>query len=172
MDNKKEKFTRINNQIRVPKVVLIKDGKNLGTVPTEVARKMAFDADLDLVEVSPNSSPPVCSILDYGKFKYDQQKKKKSQRQVQSKEKEITLRYVTSDHDLGTKMNHAKELLEKGDKIKIAIKFKKRENVYKDQGFVVIKKCLEQLSEWVVERQPAFEGGQIICRISPKKVSV
>lgn len=172
--DKKEKMTRINNQIRVQgnKVILINEGKNLGVVSLDYARKLAYEANLDLVEVSPTNSPPVCSILDYGKYKYDQQKKKKSQKQPLSKEKEICLRYVIGDNDLQIKMNHAKELLEKGDKIKISVKFKNRENAHKDQGFVVVKKCLELLSDWVIEKQPILEGKQITCRISPKKVTV
>jgi translation initiation factor IF-3 len=169
--DKKDRPARVNHQIRVPKVMLIKDGNKLGIFNTDVARNMAFEAGLDLVEVSPQASPPVCLIMDYGKFKYEQQKKKKSQKQAIVKEKEIVFRYVIEDHDLDTKINHAKELLDKGDKVKLVVKFKRRENAHKEQGFTVLSRCLEKLADYSIEKMPAFEGDRITARLAPKKVT-
>lgn len=160
---------RVNHQIRVPKVMLVKDGNKLGVFNTDAARNMAFDAGLDLVEVSPNASPPVCLIMDYGKFKYEQQKKKKQQKQTVIKEKEIVFRYVIDDHDLETKINHVKQLLDKGDKVKLVVKFKRRENAHKEQGFTVLNKCLESLTSYFVEKMPTLEGDRIVARLAPKK---
>lgn len=169
-DNNNKKFVRRNEQIRVPKVLLIKDGQNMGTYPTFEAIKMAREEGMDLVEVSPNANPPVCSIIDYGKFCYEQQKKKKSQKGGQQKEKDISFRYVIDDHDLLTKANQARTFLEKGYRVKLIVKFKARENAHKDQGFVVIKRCLELLHDLVTpEKPPAFEGNQVTCCLEVKK---
>lgn len=130
---------------------------------------MARNEGLDLVEISPQSRPPVCSIMDYGKYKYDEKKKKQAQKHTGPKEKEVSFRYVIDDHDLNVKINQMKRFLEEGDRVKITVKFKARENAHKDQGMLLIKKCLEQFPDAVVEKPPGFEGNQIVCRLSPKK---
>lgn len=163
-------FVRRNEQIRIPRVLVVKEGNKLGVFPTYEAIRMARDEGLDLVEIAPNERPPVCSIMDYGRYKYDQQKKQKERKGNIQKEKEVSFRYVIDDHDLITKTNQIKGWLEDGDRVKITIKFKARENAHRDQGMVVIKKCLAGLTECgSIEREPAFEGNQIVCRLLPKK---
>lgn len=163
------KFIRRNEQIRCPRVLLVKDGRKLGIFPSFEANRMARDEGLDLVEVAPDANPPVCSIMDYGKYKFDQQRKDKEQRNLAPKEKEVTFRYVISDHDLEVKVNQAKRILEAGDKVRFVVKFKARENAHKEQGMRAIKKCLELLGESAcIEKQPSFEGSQIICKVSLK----
>lgn len=162
-------FVRKNEQIRVPKILLIKDGQNLGEYPPFEALKMARAEGLDLVEVAPKAKPPVCQIMDYGKFLYDQQKKKKAQRNSSQKEKEISFRYVIDDHDLETKANQARKFLEKGYRVKLIVKFKAREKAHKDQGFVVIKKCLELLEDVSkIDKPVGMEGANVTCRLEAK----
>lgn len=163
-------MVRKNEQIKLPKVLLIKDGQNLGTYPTNEAIRLARDEGLDLVEVSPNSNPPVCSIMDYGKFVYDQQRKKKSQKQSQQKEKEISFRYVIDEHDLEVKANQIKKLIEKGYRVKVTVKFKARENAHRDKGFIAIRQCLDLVKDiGTPEKPPVLEGNNIICRVDAKK---
>ena len=169
-ENKDKKFVRKNEQIRASKVLLVRDGKNLGTYPTFEALRMAREDGLDLVEVNGASNPPVCSIMDYGKHIYEQQKKKKGQKTSQQKEKEISFRYVINDNDLKTKANQVRVFIEKGYKVKLTVKFKARENAHKDQGFVVIKHCLDLLKDVAVpEKPPVLEGNNITCRLDAKK---
>lgn len=168
-DTRNKDFVRKNDQIRVPQVLLVKDGQKLGIFKTYEALRMARDEGLDLVEVSPHSRPVVCSIMDYGKHKYDVDKKKKQNKNTGPKEKEVSFRYVIDQNDLNTKINQIKSHLEKGDKVKIVVKFKARENAHKDQGMIAIKKCLTALEGFcTVEKQPSFEGGQIIARVTQK----
>jgi translation initiation factor IF-3 len=165
-----QNFVRRNEQIRIPKVLVVRDGVRLGVYSTYDAIRMARDEGLDLVEIAPRERPVVCSIMDYGRYKYDQQKKQKERKTNTQKEKEVSFRYVINDHDLMIKTNQIKSWLEDGDRVKITIKFKSRENAHRDQGMVVIKKCLEALNDYgTIEREPAFEGSQIICRLLPKK---
>ena len=169
-DGKDKKSVRKNEQIRAFKVLLIKDGQNLGTYPTNEAIRMAREEGLDLVEVSPNANPPVCSIIDYGRHLYDQQKKKKSQKQSQQREKEICFRYVIAEHDLATKAAQVRSFIEKGYRVKLMVKFKARENAHKDQGFLVVKRCLELLQDVATaEKAPHLEGNTITCRLEAKK---
>ena len=165
-------FVRKNEQIRCSKVLLVRDGQKLGTFPPYEALRMARDVDLDLVEIAPQAQPPVCAIMDYGKFRFDQQRKDKEKKKNSGpKEKEITFRYVISDHDLLVKANTAKRMIEEGDRVRIAVKFKARENAHKDQGMIVINKCLDLIKDFVtVERIPSFEGNQIICKVIPKVI--
>lgn len=165
-------FVRHNHMIRVPNVRLVKDGENLGVVSTSQALAEARNSDLDLVEVSPNSKPPVCAIMDYGRYMYERSKKSKENKSVKIKEKEISFRYVISEHDLVTKANQARKFLEKGDKVKLVVKFKKREKAHKDQGWDAIKRMVEILSDIAaLEKEPAFEGGNISARLELKKES-
>lgn len=170
MSKNQSSFIRVNNQIRVPKVRLIRNGENLGIVDTNIAKKMAMDMGLDLVEVSATSKPPVCSIIDYGKYKYNQQKKEKKKTSAVVKIKEIKLTPVIGDSDLNVKVNKIKELVSEGNKVKITLRFKKRQHAHKDVGFDVIKNFLEKLDPFVsIDMPPRLEGGAIRCRVEPKK---
>jgi translation initiation factor IF-3 len=168
----KKSFTRVNEQIRISPVLVVKDGRNLGIMSNYEALRMARDEGLDLVEVSPNSRPPVCSIVDYGKFKFDQSKKKKKEKSGNlQKEKEVSFRYIIDDHDLETKVNQIKSWLDSGERVKVTVKFKGRENAHKDEGMVVINKCLDLLKEVAtVEKKPSFEGNQIVARLTKNKI--
>lgn len=170
-DAKKKNWVRHNDQIRIPRVLVVKDGANLGEMATRDALALARSEGLDLVEVAAHSRPPVCQIMDYGKFMYDKSKKDKG-KSNQPKEKEITFRYVIDQHDLETKANQAKGFLEKGTKVKLTVKFKSREKAHKDLGFDVIRKVIEMLKDVsTVEIAPKFEGVNVIARLDVKKDS-
>lgn len=161
----KKTWVRHNEQIRLPQICVIKDGVNLGVMSTRDALAMARSAGLDLVEVAPNIRPPVCRIMDYGKFMFDKSKKDKKQGSGQ-KEKEICFRYVIDKHDLETKANQAKKFLEKGMRVKLVVKFKQREKAHKELGFEVLAKAIEFLKDsGTVEVEPRHEGGQVIAKI-------
>jgi translation initiation factor IF-3 len=158
---------RSNFQIKAPQVRVVRDGHNLGIMEVYEARRIAQDLGLDLVEISPGSKPPVCQVMDYGKFMYEKSKKQKDHKSSQIKEKEICFRYVIDDHDLQTKANQAKKFLEKGFKVKLMVKFKARENAHKDQGFVAMKKCIEMIGDTgTLEKSPSLEGGTIVSRLN------
>jgi translation initiation factor IF-3 len=148
------------------------EGKQLGILSVTDAIAEASKAGLDLVEVAPNSSPPVCRIMDYGKFRYQQSKKlqtaKKSQTTVQVKE--IRVRPKTDDHDLEIKIRHAKKFLEQSSKVKIAMLFRGREIAYTSIGMAImqdLKKELENVG--VIEQHPKLEGRSMVMIVSPKK---
>jgi translation initiation factor IF-3 len=160
---------RINERIRVPQVLLVHDGNNLGVFVTHQALAKAKYLGLDLVEVSPNAKPPVCAIMDYGKYQYEKQKKEKHKGSVQ-KEKEISFRYVIDRHDLETKANQARKFIEKGQKVKVVVKFKAREKAHKDKGFAALQNLIAMLADVVsLEKEPAFEGNNIMVRLDKKK---
>lgn len=164
---------RINEQIRCPSVILIRDEQNLGTMHPDEARRMAREAGLDLVEVAPQSKPPVCRIMDYGKFKYEQaikeKEKSKKQRQSQKVDKEIVISPVIGDHDLSIKTALAKKFLEEGHRVKFRLKYEKRQNAHKELGFIVIEKVIQELTEVGTPlNQPKIEGNHLNCIISPK----
>lgn len=162
-------WVRHNEQIRIPQVLVVQDGKNMGVMQTRDALALARGVGLDLVEVAPHSRPPVCQIMDYGKFMFDRSKKQK-QKGNQTKEKEISFRYVIDGHDLETKANQAKKFLEKGMKVKLVVKFKQREKAHKNMGFTVLNKIIEMLKEDAsVETAPKFEGENVIARLDVKK---
>lgn len=168
-DIKKKNWVRHNENIRIPRILVIQDGKNLGEMFTRDALAIAREVGLDLVEVSPHSRPPVCQIIDYGKFMYDKSKKDK-QKTVQMKEKIIAFRYVIDQHDLETKANQAKNFLIKGSKVKLVVKFKAREKAHKDLGFDIMRKIIEILQEVsTVEVTPRFEGANLIAKLDVKK---
>lgn len=170
-DNDRKDFVRSNGQIRVPKVLLVHDDQKLGVMPTKVALAKARDAGLDLVEVAPNARPPVCSIMDYGKYMFDKQKRDKAKaKPQQNKEKEISMRYVISDNDLETKAGQARKFLEKDQRVKLIVKFKRREKAHKEEGFTAINKLIEKIGDVaIVDRKPGYEGNCITARISKKK---
>jgi len=169
-DHKNEKLAKINQQITVPKVRLIVDGENLGLMETYKAKAIAFEKELDLVEVSPDANPPVCSIMDYGKFRYEQQKTKKKKETVvaakASKIKIVQLSPVIGDGDLTTKANKARGFLEENMKVQITLRFKRRQNAHKDVGFEVIKAFMAKLEDIAaMDMSPKLQGNTINCRI-------
>jgi translation initiation factor IF-3 len=166
---------RINDQIRVRKVRLIDaDGEQAGIVDIAEALRMAEDAGLDLVEISPNAEPPVCKILDYGKFKYEQQKKANEARKKQKTVdlKEIKLRPTIDKHDYDTKMKAAKRFLEEGDKVKVTMRFRGREMAHTGIAMNVMNRVKEDLGALSkIEMEPKLEGRQMIMLLNPIVVS-
>lgn len=166
---------RINERIRVPQVRLIDDqGNQVGIVPTHEALQMAREKGLDLMEVSPNSQPPVCKICDYGKFKYEKKKKEHEAKKKQTviKVKEVQLRPQTEEHDLDYKFKNIRKFLEDGDKAKITIMFRGREITYVDQGFKMMKQLQEMVKDIaVVEAAPKLEGKKLIMILAPGQAS-
>lgn len=166
---KKVNWVRHNEQIRVPQVLVIRNGTNLGVMSTRDALFMARSADLDLVEIAAFSKPPVCHIMDYGKYMYDNKKKDKD-KQIIQKEKEIYFNYVIDDHDLETKANQCKRFIEKGSKVKLIVRFHGRARVHQKLGFVVLEKVIDLLRSIVkVEKEPCIEGNNVIAKLDIKK---
>jgi translation initiation factor IF-3 len=167
----KPKGPRANERIRAPEVqVISSDGNNLGIISTKKATEMAKEEGLDLIEISPNANPPVCKIIDIGKYKYDLQKKtnkaKKKQKIVNLKE--IKLRPVTDVHDYNFKIKNAQRFLEKGDKVKFTVRFKGREMQHTNLGKDLMQRIIQDIIKvGKVEVQPKFEGKQIIMIIQP-----
>lgn len=166
------KDLRINDRIRVREVRLVDDeGNQAGIVPTLDARRMADDKGLDLVEVAPNASPPVCKILDYGKYKFELEKKNRENKRKQKllKLKEIRMQPKIEEHDLQFKTKHIQEFLDEGAKVKVTIRFRGRELAHTDRGKTVLHKILDMLeTEVIVDRPPAMEGRYMSMTISPK----
>jgi len=147
------------------------DGDQLGVVSKLRAFELAKEAKLDLVVVSEQSDPPVCKILDFGKLAYDQKRKHKNQKknQVVQKLKELRFHLNTDEHDYQTKLNHATEFLEKGNKVKMAIVFRGREAAYKDKGFELINRAIKELSELgTPDGSPNMTGKTILVTMNPK----
>ena len=145
-------------------------GNQVGVVATRDALQMARERGLDLMEVSPNSNPPVCKICDYGKFKYEKKKKEAQARKKQTviKVKEIQLRPQTEEHDLDYKFKNVRTFLEEGDKAKITIMFRGREITYVDQGFKMMKRLQEMVKDIaIVEAYPKLEGKKLIMILAP-----
>ena len=167
----KPKGPKINERIRALEVqVISSDGKNLGTLAIKEAIEIAKKENLDLIEISPNANPPVCKIIDIGKYKYDLQKKankaKKKQKIINLKE--IKLRPVTEIHDYNFKIKNAQKFLEKGDKVKFTVRFKGREMQHTDLGNKLMDRIInDTASIGKVEIHPKFEGRQIIMIIQP-----
>ena len=163
---------RVNEEIRVREVQLIDHtGANKGVVETQAAIEMAVAAGLDLVEIAPNSSPPVCKILDYGKYKYQAQKKAAEARKKQKvvEIKEIKLRPMIDDHDYDVKMRSMKRFFEEGDKVKITLRFRGREMAHQELGHKLLNRVKSDTVEIAkVESEPRFEGRQIVMVLSPK----
>ena len=159
--------------IRVREVSLIgNDGEQLGVFPTQEALNMAEEKDQDLVEVAPNSHPPVCRIMDYGKFKYQQSKRaheaKKKQKIIHVKE--VKLRPNTDQHDYNFKLKNAFRFLESGDKVKVLVFFRGREIVHRENGHKLLVRVTETLEDIAVVEQEAKQEGRTLCMIfAPKK---
>ena len=167
----KLKVPKSNNRINSPEVqVITSSGENLGIVNTNKAILMAKEEGLDLIEIAPNAKPPVCKIIDMGKYKYDAQKKankaKKKQKKIELKE--IKLRPVTEVHDYSFKIKNAQKFLSKGDKVKFTIKFKGRELQHSHLGRELMDKIIQDMQEiGRVELKPKFDGKQMIMVIQP-----
>jgi translation initiation factor IF-3 len=172
--NNRDDSNRVNEQIRVPRVLLIDEmGKKLGEFLTEDAVQLAKDRQLDLVEVQPNASPPVCKILDYGKLKYEKKKRDRENRrnQATTTTKEIRLRPKTDDHDIDVKARNARKFLEAGNKVKVTIRFRGREHAHRDIGADQCFRILDVVNEDAeiaeIESQPRMEGRQMFMILSP-----
>ena len=167
----KPRGPKSNDRIRAPQVQVIgSDGKNLGTLNTQEAINLAKQEGLDLIEISPNASPPVCKIIDIGKYKYDLQKKankaKKKQKIVNLKE--IKLRPVTEIHDYNFKIKNAQKFLEKGDKVKFTVKFRGREMQHINLGNELMKRIITDTAKLgKVEVNPKLEGRQMVMIVQP-----
>ncbi|MFQ5785622.1 MAG: translation initiation factor IF-3 [Alphaproteobacteria bacterium] len=163
---------RVNEQISVPAVRLIDhEGEQVGVVPVEKALEMAGDVGLDLVEVAPNSEPPVCKLLDYGKFKYEAQKKASEARKRQKtyEVKEIKMRPGIDQHDYDVKMRSILKFLGEGDKVKVTLRFRGREMVHQEIGIRVLKRVQDDLADLAkVEQWPKLEGRQMTMVMAPK----
>ncbi len=163
----------MNREIKAASVrVIDSEGKQLGILTLQEALRDAGEAGLDLVEVAPNSSPPVCRVMDYGKFRYQQSKKlqvaKKHQATIQLKE--IRLRPKTEEHDLQVKLRHIKRFLEENNKVKVTMMFRGREIAYTDMGRKIMEGILSELEEkGVIDQHPKLEGRSMVMIVAPKK---
>ncbi|MDR2775590.1 MAG: translation initiation factor IF-3 [Tannerella sp.] len=169
IDRNKEQY-RVNERINVPEVRLVGDNITTGVYPTSKALQMAEDMGYDLVEISPSANPPVCKIIDYQKFLYQQKKRQKEQKAKALKivVKEIRFGPQTDDHDYNFKLRHAKEFLEEGAKVKAYVFFKGRSILFKEQGEVLLLRFANDLEEYgKVEQMPVLEGKRMIIMISP-----
>ncbi|MDQ7032123.1 MAG: translation initiation factor IF-3 [Desulfonauticus sp.] len=161
---------RKNSQIRAKEVRLIKeDGSQAGIVSLQDALNYAKEVGLDLVEVAPNANPPVCKVMDYGKYLYEQQKKQQEakKKQVKIQVKEIKVRPKTDENDLQTKIRHIKRFLANGDRCKVTVFFRGRELAYKEKGLEVLNRIIQELGEAKVEQEPKFEGRAMSMLLSP-----
>jgi translation initiation factor IF-3 len=163
---------RVNRDIRAVQVQLIDgEGQNRGVVNLADAQKLAEEAGLDLVEIVPNASPPVCKILDFGKYRFLEQKKSAEQRKRQKivEIKEIKLRPGIDDHDYEVKMRSVFRFFEEGDKVKVTLRFRGREMAHQDIGYRLLQKVKSETAEVAkVEAEPLMEGRQMVMVLSPK----
>jgi translation initiation factor IF-3 len=163
---------KINNAIRVKEVRLIdENGTQMGIVATDKALTIAEEAGLDLVEVAPTAKPPVCKLLDYGKYKFDQEKlnKESKKRSKQKKDKEIRMQPTINEHDLLFKVKHIQEFLDHGCKVKVTIRFRGREMAHTDRGKDVLNKILDILENvYMIEKNPKLEGRFMSMLLKPK----
>lgn len=161
---------RMNEQIRISPIrVIDPEGNQLGVIPTEEALRIARDSELDLVEVAPDARPPVCRIMDFGKFKYQQQKRKHKSHSQTHRTKEIRLRPKTDEHDIQVKVNRAKDFLSHKDKVQVTLIFRGRETVHEEEGRRVIQTVIEQLEDVAkVEQTPSRQGKRLTCLLAPK----
>ncbi|MDR1516815.1 MAG: translation initiation factor IF-3 [Dysgonamonadaceae bacterium] len=165
---------RINERIRVPEVRLVGDNVEQGVYPTREALRIAENLELDLVEISPTATPPVCRVIDYQKFLYQQKKRQKEQKakSVKVVVKEIRFGPQTDDHDYNFKLKHAKNFLEEGSKVKAYVFFRGRSILFKEQGEVLLLRFANDLEDYArVEQLPLLEGKRMIIMLTPKKVA-
>ncbi|NLW79367.1 MAG: translation initiation factor IF-3 [Ruminococcaceae bacterium] len=169
---KKDRDLEINGQIREKEVrVIDADGSQLGVMQTRDAMKLAEDRDLDLVKIAPQANPPVVKVLDYGKYRFELQKKEKEARKNQKtvEIKEIRLSLKIDTNDFNTKVGHAARFLKAGDKVKVTIRFRGREMAHPRQGLEVHRRFAEALPEATIERAPKLEGRSMIMFLAPEK---
>ena len=168
---KKEPDHRINQFIKAPEIRLVGDNVEQGIYPTRQALAIADDLGLDLVEISPNADPPVCRVIDYSKFVYEQKKKLK---EIKANAKQTVIKEIrfgpnTSDHDFQFKLKHAISFLENGEKVRAYVHFKGRAIVYKEQGEILLLKFVQALEEYgKVELLPKLEGKRMFLTVAPK----
>ena len=164
---------RINERITAPKVRVVGEEIKVDVYPIHLAIRMAQDKGLDLVEISPNADPPVCKIVDYSKFKYEQKKK---QKEIKAKAQKVVLKEIrfgpnTDDHDFEFKLKHAIKFLESGEKVRAYVHFKGRAIVYKEQGEILLLRFAQALEEvGKVEQLPKLEGKRMFLTLAPKAV--
>jgi translation initiation factor IF-3 len=166
-----DKDLRINEQIRVREVRLIREDGEQGIMPTQEALELAREQGLDLVEVAPQANPPVVKILDYGKYKFENEKKVRDSKKKQKllKLKEIRMQPKIDDHDLDFKSKHVREFLAEGNKVKVTVRFRGRELAHTELGLVVLKDVLAQIEgEYVMDKPPTMEGRFMSMVLSPK----
>lgn len=174
MKNDKNNHYRVNEQIRVKEVRIVGDNGST-VVPTRQVLEMAREEGVDLVEISPNAQPPVCRLIDYSKFLYQQKKRAKElkAKQVKQEVKEIRFGPQTDEHDYNFKLKHAKEFLEEGNKVRAFVFFRGRSILFKEQGEVLLLRFANDLEEYgKVEQMPALEGKKMFLYLSPKKAGV
>jgi translation initiation factor IF-3 len=167
--------TRINERIRVPQVRLIgEDGNQIGVVDTQRALRYAQERDLDLVEVAPEAKPPVCRVLDYSKYKYEQNQKQKAARkhQTQINVREIKFRPKIAQHDYDTKKGHVERFLKARDKVKVTIMFRGREMAHPERGEMILNRLAEDLGELAtVEQRPQQDGRNMTMMLGPARTA-
>lgn len=174
MESGINKTVRINEEIRVPEIRLIGPaGEQIGVMPLKEAIKIAKERGVDVVEVSPTAVPPVCRMLDFGKFKYEQQKKRKESRKNQKEMAltEVRLKPRIEEHDIEFKMRQIKKLLNEGNKVKISVNFRGREITHPHIGFELLQRIKKTLEEsTVVERAPSMDGKRMIIILAPETI--
>jgi translation initiation factor IF-3 len=174
MRNNSKDLHRINERIRVPEVRLVGENVTEGIYPTKEAMRIADEQELDLVEIAPMAKPPVCRIIDYQKFIYQQKKKQKEQKakSVKVTVKEIRFGPQTDDHDYNFKLKHAKNFLSEGSKVKAFVFFRGRSILFKEQGEVLLLRFANELEDYAkVEHMPIMEGKRMSIMLTPKKGS-
>jgi translation initiation factor IF-3 len=173
ISSRKELPTRVNEQIRIPQLrVVDEEGEQLGILDRNEALDIARERGLDLVEVAPNARPPVCRIMDYGKFKYEESKKAKraKQKQTQQRVKTVKFRPKTEEHDYAFKKKHIMEFLDEGSKVKVVVMFRGREMAYVELGERIIQRLLEDLKDVaLLDDDPKLEGRNLTLMVSPRK---
>ena len=162
-------MTRVNERIRAPKVrVVTADGRQLGVMSSQEAVSKAKSIGLDLVEIAEKASPPVCKIIDYGKYKYEQSKLKKQKPKTSTRMKEIKFRVRTGEHDYNIKLGRAEDFLDGGHKCRFILQFRGRENAHRELGFVVLEKIIEDLKTMAqVDQAPKLNGRAVAMILSP-----
>ncbi|MDI6871978.1 MAG: translation initiation factor IF-3 [Bacillota bacterium] len=164
---------RVNDQIRVREVLVIdEDGTKLGVLPVREALRLADEKEVDLVEVAPNAKPPVCKLMDYGRFRYEQAKREREARKKQhvTELKEVRMTPKIEDHDFAVKTRATEKFLREGDKVKVVIRFRGREIVHADLAQKLMLQMAKQLNEvGGIEREPKVEGRNMIMILSPKQ---
>ncbi|MEP2775224.1 MAG: translation initiation factor IF-3 [Luteolibacter sp.] len=162
-------MTRVNDRIRAPKVrVVNSNGEQLGVMSSREALAKAQSVGLDLVEIAGQADPPVCKIIDYGKYKYTQAKLKKGVKKTSARMKEVKFRVGTGEHDYNIKLGRAETFLDANHKVRFVLQFRGRENAHKDLGFVVLKRIIEDLKSMAaVDQQPRLNGRAVAMILSP-----